>query len=327
MENKKKKGIFARFFDLSRDGKGVKKEPFEERNFKNFFKIYGRNLGRMFSVNLYYILGNFPLFFLLLVLSGNVNRISFSPTSSLFPVLTGAVTAAGGHTPATLALAGVHGVLQQMQVMTPLSWFFLALSLLTLLTWGPVNVGTTYILRNIVKGEPIFIWEDFWYAIKRNLKQGLIFGAIDAGIILVLAYDILFFFNNMTLSFLMSMLFYVSVGVAVIYFVMRFYIYILMITFDLSLYKILKNALIFSILGFKRNLLAVIGILLSLFLTYLLFCLFVPLGLILPFIILIGSSAFMGAYAAWPKIKEIMIDPYYTEEEKTEDEPIFHDRG
>ena len=34
----------------------------------------------------------------------------------------------------------------------------------------------------------------------------------------------------------------------------------------------------------------------------------------------------MAAYAAYPKIKQVMIDPYYPEEEKVyEDEPIFRD--
>ncbi len=325
MENnkKKKKGLFARYFEGT--GKGVKKEPFAERNFKNFFKIYGRNLSRMFSVNLYYIIGNFPFFLFLLTLSGNVTDQSFAPTSSLYPALNG-MTAVSGFDPVTLAWNGVHGVQQQMQVMTPLAYTCLGLSALVFLTWGLVNVGTTYILRNIVKGEPIFIWEDFWYAVKRNLRQGLIYGIIDLGLMLLLGYDIVFFFNNMGVSFMMSMLFYVTLIAAILYFVMRFYVYILMVTFDLSIYKLMKNALIFAILGFKRNILAFIGILLSLVVTYSLCLIFLPLGIILPFIILFGSGAFMGAYAAYPKIKQVMIDPYYPEEEKVyEEEPIFRD--
>ena len=36
----------------------------------------------------------------------------------------------------------------------------------------------------------------------------------------------------------------------------------------------------------------------------------------------------MACYAAWPKIKEIMIDPYYTDPDpEPEEEPIFHDLG
>ena len=47
----------------------------------------------------------------------------------------------------------------------------------------------------------------------------------------------------------------------------------------------------------------------------------------------------MGIYAAYPKVKEVMIDPYYVsdnvgakkrgeeEDEEPEEEPIFRDRG
>ena len=66
-----------------------------------------------------------------------------------------------------------------------------------------------------------------------------------------------------------------------------------------------------------------------------------PVGLVLPVIFLISLTTFMGIYAAYPKIKEIMIDPYYVSDEvgakeRTPDgndeeeelpEPIFKDRG
>ena len=49
----------------------------------------------------------------------------------------------------------------------------------------------------------------------------------------------------------------------------------------------------------------------------------------MPFVLLFGDCAFMAVYAAFPKIKEIMIDPYYKDEEPEEepDEPIFRDLG
>jgi hypothetical protein len=51
-----------------------------------------------------------------------------------------------------------------------------------------------------------------------------------------------------------------------------------------------------------------------------------------PFIILFSTGALMGAYAAYPKIKEIMIDPYYagTDSQKNNDDdtkPVFRDMG
>ena len=104
----------------------------------------------------------------------------------------------------------------------------------------------------------------------------------------------------------------------------------MLITFDLSIFKMLKNALIFALLGFKRNLTAVIGMVLFCLLCYAVLLIYIPLGLLTPFLLIFGTCSFMAMYAAFPKIKEIMIDPYYTEPENNEDddfEPVFRDRG
>ena len=44
-----------------------------------------------------------------------------------------------------------------------------------------------------------------------------------------------------------------------------------------------------------------------------LFFVFMPLGAILPFVLTVAVCGYIGTYAAYPKIKEVMIDPYYDE--------------
>ena len=119
------------------------------------------------------------------------------------------------------------------------------------------------------------------------------------------------------------------IAIAVIYFFMRFYIYLLMVTFDLSIRKILKNALIFTMLGIKRNLMAVLGVLVITALNVVLFPLFAmtPLGiaipLILPFLYYLAVVSFTTTYAAYPIIDRYMIAPYQNSgdtEEYEEDE-------
>ena len=228
----------------------------------------------------------------------------------------------------TAALYGIFGV--QAEVGYPTTWTYImyGLSALVLFTFGFVNVGTTYIIRNMIKGEPIFMWDDFWYAIKRNWKQGLIMGIIDVVVSLLVCYDIVFFYYNTGVSGMMNFMFYAAILLAALWFWMRFYIYLVMITFDLSIFKILKNALIFSLVGFKRNFMATLGIAVMVGLTYTIMLLYLPLGIIIPFVLLFADCTFMACYAAWPKIKEIMIDPYYTDPDpEPEEEPIFHDLG
>ena len=115
---------------------------------------------------------------------------------------------------------------------------------------------------------------------------------------------------------------------------MRPYIYIQMVTFKLSVFKILKNSLSFSLLGIKRNFIAAIGNILLVFLNLVLLLgtggLLVPFAVVMPFAMLFSTMAFMKVYAAYFKIKDIMIDPYLAEhpEQRTaisDDEPIMTD--
>ena len=108
--------------------------------------------------------------------------------------------------------------------------------------------------------------------------------------------------------------------VILLYSFMRFYIYTIMVTFDLSLLKIIKNAAIFSLLGFGRNFVMFLGIAMLVMLTVSLASVFLPFGVISVFMILFSTCAFMGMYAAYPKIKKYMIDPYYSGEENDDSE-------
>lgn len=309
-------------------GKGVSKNDKLPRNFKNFFKLSWWHISTIISVNLLFLVGNFPIFFLGFGFAGFFNETVPSPASSIYTVLFGTMQESAD--PVSAALYGLHGAQGVLSATTVPTMIMYAIGALILLTFGVTNIGTTYIIRNLVKGDPVFVWHDFWYAIKRNLKQGLIMGVIDLFIIVLILYDIVFFYFNMG-TYVASMMFFAAIFLGIVYFVMRFYIYDLIITFDLSLPKIIKNAFIFSALGMKRNILALLGILLLVLLDYYLLIVLMPLGIMLPIIVLYGYCAYIAGYAAWPKIKEIMVDPYVDpnkteDEEETEEEaPIFTD--
>ena len=56
-----------------------------------------------------------------------------------------------------------------------------------------------------------------------------------------------------------------------------------------------------------------LGIVMLALVTFSLATLYFPLGVIIVFMILFSTCAYMGMYAAYPKIKKFMIDPYYPE--------------
>ena len=324
---KKKFRLFGNFYN--KDGPGVDKDEIkamEDPSIFNFFKLLRRKFGRLVSVNALYVFGNFPIIFFLLQMTGYVKTEFSANAYSLFPAIYG-VSLFEPDSPVSAALLGIFGRVTPGYAHTPLSIALLFLSFLVIFTFGPVNAGTTYILRSMIREEPVFLWSDFKYAIKRNWKQALPMGIIDVLMIAVLVYDIIWFNLNINQNGLITPLLIISWAMLILYFFMRLYIYLMMVTFDLKLTKIIKNAVFFAILGFKRNFMALTGVVIMVVITIALCIYFLPIGIIIPFTILFSLGGFIGAYCAYPKIKEIMIDPYYKEHPEELPEDMKDDAG
>lgn len=311
-DNKKK----FKLFDIQSDGRGIsKKEPLSPSGLKRFFITFKDNFGKLVSVNMIMVLGNFPLFFLILTLSGYSKAAAYTPLSDVFQNLGGLIMLEDA-SPAMMSLYALEGLQNQILVNTPLTYVFYGIAALTLFTFGLVNAGTAYVLRNMAMGEPVFVWTDFWYAVKRNWKQALPFGVIDALIHCILVFNIYTMMAN-TANFFASLMFWATVILCIVYFFMRCYIYVQMVTFKMSVYKILKNSLIFTLLGIKRNILALLGTLV--FILFELMFLFssggilLPLAVAAPLAIMFSAMAYMKVFASYFKIKEIIIDPYNAE--------------
>lgn len=332
MDSNNKKKRF-KLFDLQREGKGISKNADAlQPGLKRFFISYKDNFGKLVSVNIFFILGNFPLIFLIAALSGFSKHEVFLPMSDLFQNIGGIFNASGDLTPFKLSLYALEGLQNQTYSPSVITYIFYAIGALTIFTFGIVNVGTAYIVRNMVSGEPVFVWTDFWYAVKRNWKQALPFGIIDVILNFILISNIYNLITS-TEKIMFSMLFWANVVLFIFYFFMRYYMYVQMVTFKLSVFKMFKNSLIFSLLGFKRNILALLGILFLIFVEILLLFgtggILVPLAVAAPLAILFSTFSYIKVYASYYKIKEIMIDPYLDENPKEakdeEVEAIMHD--
>ncbi len=330
--NKKKR---FRMFDIARDGRGISKHATgaQPGSLRHFFSSFKNNFGKLVGVNIFYILGNFPLFFAITAFSGYTKVERMIPQSDLFQNLFGLMSAQPSVTPAQMSIFAIEGMQYQTLAPTTLTYIFYGIALLTLFTFGIVNAGTAYILRNMVKGEPIFVWADFWYAVKRNLKQAMIFGIIDAAVCFLLVYNIYSMINH-TGAFFMNLVFWANVLLFLLFFFMRYYMYVQMVTFDLTIFKMIKNSLYFALLGLKRNVVALLGILLCLLIEILFLFgaggVLVPLAVAAPLAILVSMFAYMKVYASYFKIKQYMIDPYYAEHPEElpvedDEEPIMRD--
>ncbi len=317
LNRRKKATLYDVFHKNPLAGKGVSKNDTLERNFKNFFKLSWWHIGTIISVNLVFLIGNFPIMFGLLAISGILTTSIPSPSSVVYANLFGIIQ--NGANPFNAAIYGVHGIPSEMTVQNTTTKVLFLLTLLIFFTWGFVNVGTTYILRNLIKGDPIFFFKDFFYAIKRNLRQGFIMGILDLVFIFMIGYGLMIYYYNLPNT---AFFFYLLIFIAFLYFLMRFYIYSIMITFDLSIFKIIKNSFIFAGVAMKRNALGFLGIALLVIMDWYMLKYITPLGIILPVVVLYGYCAYIGSYVSWPKIKELMVDPYADENKKVQDAEI-----
>ena len=192
-------------------------------------------------------------------------------------------------------------------------YIFIAICALFLIaTWGFQNTGAIYCIRAIVRGDPVFVFSDYFYGIKKNWKQSLITGIVDFLFLSILIFDGYYFWSNAS-SFLNDLMLFITAAMLVLYWIMRFYIYPMLITFNIKTFKMLKNAVIFTILGIKRNLMAILWVVIVLAVNILLVILLWQINVIIPAVLplfyLMVLIAFTNTYAAYPVIKKYMIDP------------------
>ena len=262
--------------------------------------------------------GNFPIFFFILAMSGYLSDFTTSPYYSVFAPLRGAMLF--NQSPATASLWTIYSRQADIVVYTTADYVLFALTALLLFTWGPVTAGVTYLIRNMFRGKPVMMWQDFKDTVARNWRQALIYGVVDIAIIALILYDIMFFWLNYNLNMVMSTLFFSALTMALLYLFMRNYIWLMIVTFDLSIFSMFKNALRFAVLGLKRNFMFLLGCIALAAIEYFLMYAYFPLAVIVPFVILPAMLVTMGVYSAFPVIKKYMIDPFYEEVDVEEED-------
>lgn len=325
MANRKQSGKLFRLFNPNRDNQlDIKKEEDKTPNLKRFFKVLGRRFWKLVSLNLMMFVMVIP-FIVMLVLYLGIRQTP-TATTPAFSVVYGA-NLIQKSTEGTLLL-DLFGAQLNIPVYSVGSYIGIGVCVLfTLLTFGWQNVGATYILRSMVRGEPVFLFSDYFYAVKRNFKQGFLLGLIDVVVMGLLFFDLVYFWNLVGTSFWLNVGFYAVCAMLLLYYFMRFYLYLMLVTFDLSLKKLFKNALIFATLGVKRNLMAALGMLILVALNLVLMAALAPVNIVLPLILpafyLLSFCAFCSTYAAYPIIERYMIEPYETPSDEDAESPAL----
>ena len=201
----------------------------------------------------------------------------------------------------------------------PISLVYLALSL-PVLTNGIANAGITHVARNTARDKHSFGMSDFFETIKKNWKQSLIAGIINVLItsLALFAARFYYIYYAQTNSLFWLVGFSITLSILMIFHFAQYYMWTMIITFDLKLSKIYKNCFKLAIANLWRNLLVSILILLT-YAVYFLLIYFIPYLVVWVIVGILAACTLptyrflMIQFAAFPAIKKYMIDPYYEE--------------
>lgn len=228
-------------------------------------------------------------------------------------------------------------------------WKLISVSILYLLFYIPVltgglaEVGIANVTRNIARDKHSFGVSDFLKTIKKNWKQALAAGIINTVITAIIVFAGWFYFTSEGIFSLIALS--LIIVCFILFSFMKYYLWLIIITFSIPLKKIYKNCFLFVFANFKNNILVgIVSILLP--------ALLVGLNMLLPYNIVIVSSLFLFVcvvpgfiklltqFLIFPSVKKLMIDPYYEEHpdddlelrrnlglevDETEEQSVFED--
>ncbi len=250
-----------------------------------FFELFFRKFWRFLSLNIFYFLVTLPmLLFVYFTVNGWFADYLVTENGEFQSML-------GGVDVFAAVVSWVPRVLH-------LPLFFVSLIL-----YGPATMGLTYIFRNFAREEHAWL-SDFVSRGKANFRQGLFFGLLDAVVIYLLVNGMVA--NIFTAAVPAIILRTLCVLFFVVYLFMRHYFYMIAVSVNLNVFAILKNAWLFVVLGFWRNLvsgLVCLGVTLLVFFT-------LPLvTLILLPTLYYSVTGFCVVFTCWPVVKRYIIVP------------------
>ena len=196
---------------------------------------------------------------------------------------------------------------------------------------GPLTATITKLMRDFVRQEPGFFFEDFKKAFKENFKQSIIISVLQYIAMWIVIVAIRFYYS------LQGQGIFYTIGLGVAIFVLfaiifaSYYVYMMIVTLDLKIYEIIKNSFIFTMLCFLKNVL--LTIILGIWLVFNAFLVYLAVisgkslvyGLVISVFIVLtfGIVFYTVAFFTFPSIKKYILDPYYKDHPEKSSESII----
>ena len=273
-------GLFNFWGNYDKPGPGVSKDELPKAAPIRFFEIFGRKFTKLLQLN---------MIFMLPVL--------------VVAVLMGCLYLFFPHVVFQMATASGTLVLDVWNL------YVVPLPLLLL---SPFVAGLTFVTRNFAREEHAFVWSDFWSAVKNNWKYFFLNGVVIYLLYFILSFALIYYYNNAVQNVLLYVPFWLCIVVAVVFLFAQYYIPVMFVTFDLKFGQVYKNAFIFVLAGFGRNLL--VTAIFALLIVGILFIPVMPLTILLLFLLVVfllfSFIRFLINFAIYPVIDQYLIQPY-----------------
>ena len=195
--------------------KEIEKEEDKTPNIKYYFKSLWRKFPRLLSINLIMLFQIIPILISFYAYTALMPRIAVF-NNPLYPVLNGINTIAPSASTSTLL--NIYGISIELPAIAfgGAAIVIIICALFLMITFGWQNVGSAYLIRELVRGRAVFVFSDYFYAVKRNLKQGFLVGILDFLISAILIFDFIYFYNTFG-GFGIDLMFWGVCGVSIIY--------------------------------------------------------------------------------------------------------------
>lgn len=205
-------------------------------------------------------------------------------------------------------------------------------------TIGPATAGMFKIMRNYLIEKHTYIIRDFFKAFKTNFKKASVIGFLNFLVVLssyasLNVYPVLAQQLGTKLIYIPMI---ITLSLALIVFIMNYYIYLMLVATTLSLKNLIKNSFALSFVAMKRNLLTSLIAVVTIVIMIVLLLYVTPIFLTIIPIFPAAFLCFVVAFNSYPVIQKYVINPYYTSigqinpellDDTDDEEAIFEDMG
>lgn len=285
----------ARFFDVTKPGKGISKEDIENRKgIVLYFEIFFKRFWKLALLNLIFLISSIPAIFICYKLT------SFGVSN----------------------FAGHAGILADETTLPYLVQITLFATLILLLFGGsgPASTAMCFVVKKFADDTHAWVWSDFIKSFRQNFWQSLAIYIINTAAYVLLIGS--FIFYSFVIDNTTTKVFRIAIAaVAVFFSLMQMYVYQLLALFELRVKDVYKNAAILVVVKLPQNILAMLA---AIGVMYIIFNI-VAIGgmlnvmiMLLPVVMVFFFSApiYTQIFMTRAVVKEYMIDTDTTKKNK-----------